>query len=530
MRFVLFLTLLFHFGVVSQASEIMDLLGADEAEVTIGGDESLTKGLRKAIGRLTAEQNILFNFLDKAQYEKAFYQWGAAFDDTQFSYTPTGKALKAYLFYKVGLEINGLEMLMAIDRPDKINAEMLTFWKEAAPLQSKSWKLADLKWNPAWTKVFGRQAEVQVRSRKVYDATNFAVIEDLLKKSAAGTEERAWLEWQLALNFALNGEPGKGAKVLNILMNEPENFIDKDLMNITAARMLYEKGFLDAAIKYYKGVPKKSDYWFVAQEEMAWSYIRKGEPQNTLAVTKSLVHPGFKALIGPETVFLRALSELKICDYQSATQTLKDYKTFFQPKAENLMALNSEKSDVIDQFFRTIEKKGRMPLIKLKKMAYKLPRYVTRDEVLYRLSQRAFALENEAQKASTLYSKSLSGGTAEVGFQADINEIKVGTESKFQTAKNAFFNRVKSLASEELTEIHQVLQKMHIVEAEILQQVTVSNTVAGTEKKDFDSKKGSTGSDARDTLKFPASQEIWFDEISNFKIDVKKGCQVSKKK
>jgi hypothetical protein len=510
------------------AEDIMDLLGGKEAEVVIGKDQSLTKELRRQIGSLNAEQNILFNFLDQGQYEKAFYQWGSAFDGTKFAYEPTGRALKAYLFYKVGLKINALEMLMSIQSPGAIKKQMLNFWKEAAPLSSPSWKLSDLKWDPVFTDVFGRQAEVQVKSRKLFDANNYAEIESLLRKSGENTEERAWLEWQLALHFALNGDAAKGSKVLSLLMKEKENFIDPNLMNITAARMLYENGYLDAAIKYYQTVPKKSDYWFTAQEELAWSFIRKGEPQNTLAVTKSLVQPSFKALIGPEAVFLRALSQLKVCDYKGSAQSLKDYKEYFRPKTENLEGLLAENQEPIEFFFKSLEKKGRLPLMKLKSKAYELPRYVTRDEVLYMLSQRAYGLKAEAQRAAELYSKSLAGGTAKVGSQADINDIKVGTENKFQTAKNAFYNRVKLLATEEITEINQILQKMHIVEAEILQQVTVSQDIAATDKKQFDVKKGSTGSKSRDVLRFPATEEVWFDEISNFKIDVKKGCQISK--
>lgn len=516
----------------AMADDIMNLLGgsSEENTVVIGQDRSLTTELRKAVGSLTAEQNILFNFIDNKEFTKAFYQWGAAFDGKAFEKSPTGQAFKAYLFYKVGLEINGLEMLMKNSNPAAIHPEMIAFWKEAAPVNSTAWKLADFDWNPKWTNVFGRDAEVQIRSRKVFDAGNYALIEELLRKSKEGTEERAWLEWQLALNFALNNDAGKGAKVLSLLMKEKQNFIDPDLMNITAARMLYENGFLDAAIKYYKEVPKRSDYWTEAQEEMAWSFIRKGEPQNTMAVTKSLVHPALKSLIGPETVFLRALSQLKVCDYQGVAKSLEDYKTFFRPKVAALQKLQTDSVEPIEFFFKNIQEKGRMPLKNLKTYAAKLPRYVTRDEVLYRLAQRSVGLEKEAKLALDLYSQSLQGGTAKVGFQADIDKVKVDTNDKYQTAKNAFFGRVKKLAEEEVTEISQILQKMHIVEAELLQQASVTQTIAATPEKDIDVKKGSTGAEGRDVLKFPGSSEVWFDEISHFKIDVKKGCQISAEK
>ena len=142
----------------------------------------------------------------------------------------------------------------------------------------------------------------------------------------------------------------------------------------------------------------------------------------------------------------------------------------------------------------------------------KMPSSLAKEKAAYVLAELGLKdrLDHFPSQLSggELYSKSLAGGTAKVGFQADINDIKVGTENKFQTAKNAFYNRVKLLATEEITEINQILQKMHIVEAEILQQVTVSQDIAATDKKEFDVKKGSTGSNSRNVLKFPATEEV----------------------
>jgi hypothetical protein len=75
----------------------------------------------------------------------------------------------------------------------------------------------------------------------------------------------------------------------------------------------------------------------------------------------------------------------------------------------------------------------------------------------------------------------------------------------------------------EVVETKDILKKMHIIEAEILQQAIVADKIAKNAAA-VDDKLGSTGSKASEVVKFPVESEFWFDEISSYKIDVKKPC------
>jgi hypothetical protein len=72
---------------------------------------------------------------------------------------------------------------------------------------------------------------------------------------------------------------------------------------------------------------------------------------------------------------------------------------------------------------------------------------------------------------------------------------------------------------------------MHIVEAEVLQQaLTAQKVVQATQDSKAIEKKGTTISDAKDQITFPAENgQVWFDEIGKYKVDVIKGCQAVKK-
>ncbi len=534
MNKVLTLALVASFGMsTAHADDLLDLLqgkGADKSatiEGSIGHQKyNLQEILKGEVNNFTAEQNIFAGFFNKGDMAKALFQWPSAFDNTAFQNTPTAKALYAFLLFENSLPVMGVESLFNIDQPQKISSGVVKLWKEELNETHMAWGVAQIKWAPFWTEAFGPAAEVRVMSRQNFQSTDVDTLKELLKKSAPDTRERAMLEWQLVLALSMKDEAGQAAKVLAHLVKADKNPIGTDLMNMTASRLLYQNGYLDAAVQYYQKIDKASDYWFDAQEESAWAYIRKGEPQNTLAVTKTLVNPMFTAQVGSEAVFLQAMAQLKICDYPAVLLTLKDFKARFKPRMQTLISISQDAKSSVAVNKYISQAKDKVPTIKeLGSDLKNLPRFVTRDARMNDLLRLEKALDSEKKTAAELYGRSLAEGTAKVGFQARIEEFKQAAEQRHQAAHSAILLRMKSLADSEVKEITQALQKMQIVEAELLQQVSVSNKLVKTDVDKVIEKKGSTGSKSKDTISFAAENEVWFDELSNYKVDVKKACQ-----
>ena len=509
-----------------------------DAPKQVPKDSPFHKAILAERGVLSAEQNILVSFVDQNKFDKALYQWSAAFDrdpaSKSFSISPTGRALKAYLLRRAGMPIIALESLLSISEPTRISAPALHIWKEAISDTDPSWNyISPDVWKSAWTEVFGVATEIKVLGRSIYSAEQVEKVKELIKKAPVNTTERAWLEWQLVVGLSLTKDSSTAGKALAHLMTVPNNPVSKDLMVITAARLLFQNGYLDPSIKYYEQVSKSSDYWIDAQEEMAWSYIRKGEPQNSLAITKTLTHPSMAAMVGPEVHFLHALGQLKVCDYPKVIESLNSFRERFKPRTQLMISLATEKAET-DQVKSFIQKAklGKMKLVDLGREAAVLPRHITRDEQLFALIATERELEKEAKMAGDLYGRSLSDGTAQVGFQASLEEIKNAVDTRVRNARSATLGRIKSLAKDEVDETQQMLQKLHVVEAEVIQQIGMADrVVAATSKVSADVKKvGTTGSKARDTLWFPAEEkETWFDELANYRVDVSKGCKSVKK-
>lgn len=522
------------------ADDLLDLLQGKEA---VKGATSATTNdpsyghqkynlqamLKGQLTSFNAEQNIFASFFNKGDMAKALYQWPSAFDNTAFQNTPTAKALYSYILFENGMPVLGVESLFNTMNPEKIAPEVVQLWKENLGPSNIAWNVAEINWAPYWTTVFGPAAEVLVMSRKNFQMGDVEKLKALLTKSAPDTRERALLEWQLVLALSMKDDAQQAAKILAHLVKSDRNPIGADLTNMTASRLLFQNGFLDAAIEYYKKVDKSSDYWFDAQEESAWTYIRKGEPQNTLAVTKTLVNPVFASQIGPETVFLQAMAQLKVCDYPGVVVSLNEYRERFKPRAKLLTALTEDPASVpaVIKYIETA--KVKIPTLKqLGAELRNLPRYITRDNRLNDLLRLEKQMDIEKKVANELYSRSLAEGTGKVGFQARLDQFRIAADQRHQAAHNAILQKIKALASFELTEISKSLQKMQIVEAELLQQISISNRLVKTDVDKIIEKKGTTGSQAKDKLIFTAENEMWFDELSNYKVDVKKACQKTK--
>lgn len=471
------------------------------------------------------EQNVFYRYVESGDWDKALLQYSAAFGATPFERSENARALQSLLMVKSGLSVLGMEQLFSIRDPKKIHFFILSQIKEVAPEKHPVWKVATLGWTEAWSEIFGMGLEVRSKTGQISYKKSLELLKDLEKRTTADSAERGLVEWHLALAYSLNEKPTEAAKVISGLLKAKQSPVSEDLLNLTAARLLYQNGYFDAAIRYNQKVSKAGDYWLEAQEEMAWAFIRKGEPQNALAVTKTLTQPVFKGQVGAESHFVQALAQLKVCDYPGVVKSLKLFPELFKERTVSLKKLSQEASNPLVAKVVTDVRDKKIKWEDLGKDAFGLPRWIHRDQKLRDFSVAQGVLESESQVAELLYSKSL----AQTGLQATFEKYKSTLLTRAQTARTATFGRVEELAKTEVQETEKILAKMHIIEAELIQQVSMAEKLTKAEVKKEDIKTGTTGSSNKDVLKFKVtSDEVWFDELSNFQVTVKKACQKKK--
>lgn len=520
--------LLVGFSSQVMASDLESLLDGKSSEnnaVTMNQPTRLSSSISALLTKQTAEQRIFIRHLESQAWNKALLQWNSAFGATSFERTETATALLGLLKFKSGLEVSGLEHLFKVSSSKKINSEVLQIWRETAGETNPAWEIAQVQWNDSWTEVFGRGAEVRHKIRNISLKADVATLKDIASKTPANTRERALVDWQLALSQALNDQADQAAIVLAQLLKNPMSPISLDLVNLTAGRLLFQNGYFDAAIKYYEKIGKKSDYWLESQEELAWSYLRKGEPQNAIAISKTLVNPSFVGQVGAESYFVDSLGHIKVCDYPKVMESLLAFPKLFKNRSIELNKLAAgEKPELITSTLAKLKTKA-MTWEALGKDAHSLPLSVNRDQRLQQLLKTQIAFEKEAVASESLYAQSL----AMTGYQGQFDELKNTIKARESNAQAASAQRIRDLAKAEVLETKRILDKMHIVEAELIQQVDVAARLVDFKEKNVDMKKGVTGSNKSDALVFPAEKEVWFDELSNYRVDVKKGCQSLKR-
>ena len=482
-------------------------------------------------------QKSFWNALARGDNERALGEWFATFAGKAFARTSHGKALLAYLLFNNRLEVLGVRTLFTVKNPKTVHKRLRSLWKSMAPAQHQVWRLAQVRWKTAWSNFFDQETAAVVGSSSLGTALNKDQILSLLKRMKPHSAARAKLEFQLALNLALKGRSNaaRAIKILDRLLKTPNGHVDKNLVLLTAARIWYPQGRWDQAIQHYRGVSKSSEYWFTAQEEMAWAYIAKRQPQKALTITNTLMLQNFMPHVGPETVFLNAFSQLKTCDYFGVEKSIDIFKTRFKKRTQALMqtagkGLAKDKG-IMALFDRP--KQGRVELFSLGDQAFGLPRYVSRDEVLFQQAQIAKALQQETAQLGQLRTKysAITGKRRASGIKA-IKNLANSLKSRSKKIKRSFSRQIKKLAGEEIAEIKQVLLKMHILEAELIQQVATiiqggrMKTVATvTKQQSGDQKTDTVGDSGQYDLKFPFTGEIWFDELNNYKSNLKEICQ-----
>jgi hypothetical protein len=254
------------------------------------------------------------------------------------------------------------------------------------------------------------------------------------------------------------------------LQNRVVRESDKSVME--SARKFYNQKNFKAAIKAYSRIQKGSEYYPDALEEMAQAYGRDGQFMNALAQLKSAMAPQFSGWSGPAAYSTMVVTQLKTCDYTGVLETSKKFRDEFLPRSKALESLKTDRA-VVDQAFAYVLKsaEGQLNFEALGPFVKRLPRHAAKDAVL----------------ASTVKEKNAE----------------------------KFLAQVRQMAAQDLKEINEATDKLTIAEAEVEHRVAVLSPSGQRGKQ------GKIDSSS-DVLVFPDSDEVWVDEIGNYKAEIEK--------
>jgi hypothetical protein len=399
------------------------------------------------------------------------------------------------------------EQLLQMTKPSLVPNETLLALQRLAPSNSSTWKLVQTPLSDAWSTRLGPKTSAMVRSHQISQILNpqqSMLLEKALLELDKKSDEYALAQFRLAAYEGQTGKRLQAFKRLETLRDSDQSVIDQDLILLSLARLYYEQSDFDSAKRTYDAINKGSDYWLEALEEKAWAEFRLKDFDRAESLLMSVMSPVFEGLVGPEPYFVSSYAKLKVCDYPGIFKTIKSFKSKYQTRMDELSKLSEGVHSEASTRVLAKMASGSIDYKELGADALKLPRLIHRDLGLAR------TMMYRAQLTDELSQLAAKGHRLAQPFSLVVNE-----------AQAQGYSYIQRLAQTEMDELARIVNKMHILEAEAIGRMYAQNkkSVADIKQKEV----------MGDELQFPASDEVWVDEIDNYHVTTR-GCPAPEKK
>lgn len=426
-------------------------------------------------------------------------------------------AKQALTLFTSGAKLLALENLFAIENPTSIASEVKAEWRSKLSATDPILRQAQVKWTNAWTQVFTpavANAYAAWQTKSLKKENDFKNAQSLASKLDPESDERAWVDWQIALGRGINNQTQSAIEHLQALLDSKQELISEDEILMAVARMMFQDGKFKGALHFYDSVSKGSDLWLEAIEEKAWAFMRQNDYEKALSQFHTLMTPVFAPQVGPEPYFMGSLADLKICDYNSIFKILKDFKNKYNPALPELEKLaKTGESPYLTKAIAKLEK-GSVSWAALGSDVNKIPRLFNRDVTLLKSIDRRKEYEKEL---AVVKAGADPGANSAVNTNVSFDQRVVAlAEKHIAEAKNEIVGRTKQLAANDLKDLTKILQKLRIIEVEAMQRIGTDQKTAKKTEVDPAEKRG-------EVLSFPKEDEVWLDEVTHYEVTAK-GC------
>jgi hypothetical protein len=439
--------------------------------------------------------------LNDGDFSTALKGWSAAYNGTAFGESQNGIGTLSYVLYKNGFAYLGLSTLLEKTQPQNLQASLLRLWHPeltSSAWVQKGWILGAGRWKP---EIDNQPVHLTLKTK--HDVTKAFARAQAVPSDHVNARARIW--WQIATRAPQINDTASALKAVRLLKNSKQTIIGQDQLLSAEGRVLFQKGDFQAADNAYEQIPKSSTLWVQSLEERAWGDIRQDDYDKALGKSVTMLSPALVPLVGPESYFLANYLSLKACDYPRIFKNSELFKQRYRDRLGDLQDLaktgsNKELAGILDRFDQqgvTLDAAG--PQIA------SIPRASLHDRKFLDAMTSRRQILGEVKKASS--------DNQSLGLLAQWS--KTGAV-KSEILKREAVQRLKTLAQNELEEYRNILNKMHVIEAEVIERLHVDDSLKGQRNK------LSKVEDKGDVLVFPyESDEVWFDELDNYKARVK---------
>lgn len=162
-----------------------------------------------------------------------------------------------------------------------------------------------------------------------------------------------------ALAYATQSKNEMAIRAFNELLSSrnPDNITDTTrvaaLMGL--ARTHYQNKEWDQGMSYYRQVPRDTEFYHDALFEISWAQMRAAQFRSVLGNMHALHSPYYEDFYIPESLLLRSLVYMYICQYDEMEKTLDLFAKIYQPVRKDLVEI-IKTYKTTDKYFKEIEK------------------------------------------------------------------------------------------------------------------------------------------------------------------------------
>lgn len=451
-------------------------------------------------------QKEVGSLLESGNYRQAMMAWETAYRGSSFAQSNNGIATWAYLLYQNGLPFTALETLVKNSSPAKLDPSLAKLW--TAELKNS------LFIQKGWISVTGGWKSIVNNDYINIQIKNNADIAKAFaragKLGADNKNEKARILWQIATQAPLINDVNSSLKALKLMRDSGQTVIGQDQLSMTQARVLYQKKDIAGALNAYNQVPKSSSLWIDSVEERAWAHLRQDDYDKAMGVITTALSPVLAPLAGPETYYLANLMAYRACDYARVFNTSELFKKRHHTRLSDIQELAQKGSNrTINQVFDRFEQSG-VSQESAGSQVESMPRGLFHDRKFIQSMESRRELLGEIKKAGQLLEESKT-----LGANSELEKQLASATSQVERLKQEAYQRARQLAQADLKEYRVILNKMNIIEGEIIQRLHMDENLKGQRGK------LSQNDDNKDALVFPVTDEVWMDELDNYKARVK---------
>ncbi len=274
------------------------------------------------------------------------------------------------------------------------------------------------------------------------------------------------------------------------------------------ARALYQAQDFNKAIEVYRKVPRDSDVWVDSLFESAWAYFRAAKFRSVLSQFQS-VHSGFfEENYQPESLLLRSLVYLYICQFDEMEKTLglfeKDYFPVRNAVARFLQQ-NRDQAVYVDELLR--EGKSRaLPL--------KVVRALQKEGDVRRSQEYVKRVLDERRRVDTL-------GGAFAGY------AKRALDQRARNAKQALGELIQFRLRALLSELDDLVEQAAFAKYEMIggKKEQLRKKIAGQKVATVDSNLSRKFYIQNGYEYWPFTGEYWLDELGTYQYVGRSSCE-----